>query len=110
MRKRFEQEIELDVLPIPEVEIDSRSRHELPKLLAGLKYIFTTSQLNESIFEILERKINEDKGATGRPGMNLWEIFVLGTIRLNLDTDYDSLCDLANHHETTYRGGSGDEK
>lgn len=100
MRKHFEQVIELDILPISEVEIDSRSRHELPKLLAGLKFIFVTPELNEQIFEILDEKINFGKKDTGRPGMNIWEILVLGTMRLNLDIDYDHLHDLANNHMT----------
>lgn len=34
----------------------------------------------------------------GRPGMHLWQILVLGTLRLNLNCDYDRIHDLANHH------------
>ena len=36
---------------------------------------------------------------TGRPGMDLWHIFVLATVRLGLDIDFDKLEDLANHHK-----------
>lgn len=32
--------------------------------------------------------------------MSLWEILVLGSVRLNLDTNYDMLQDLANNHDT----------
>lgn len=99
MRKRFEQQNELDAEPIPEVKIDGRSRHELPQLLAGLQYIFVTLDLNEAVFEILEKKVLGGKKATGRLGLSLWEILVLGTMRLNLDADYDTVHDLANHHE-----------
>ena len=98
MRKRFEQQHELDATLIPEVKIDVKSRHELPKLLAGLQYIFVTPSLNEKILEILEKKILWDKKKTGRMGMSLWEILVLGVMRLNLDIDYDLLHDYANHH------------
>ena len=31
--------------------------------------------------------------------MSLWEILVLGVIRLNMDTDYDAIHDLSNNHE-----------
>ncbi len=31
--------------------------------------------------------------------MDLWHIFVLATVRLGLDIDYDKLEDLANHHK-----------
>lgn len=99
MRKRFEQQNELDAEAIPEVKIDGRSRHELPQLLAGLQYIFVTPDLNEAVFEILEKKVLGGKKATGRLGLSLWEILVLGTMRLNLDADYDTVHDLANHHE-----------
>ncbi len=36
----------------------------------------------------------------GRPGMNQWTIFVLGSLRLGLNTDYDRLMELANEHKT----------
>ena len=99
MRKRFEQQNELDAQLIPDVKIDGKSRHELPQLLAGLQYIFVTPYLNEVVFEILEKKVLGGKKATGRLGMSLWEILVLGTMRLNLDADYDTVYDLANHHQ-----------
>lgn len=107
MRKRFEQQLSLGYLPISEFIINTKSRHQLPPLLVGLKYIFNEPELNEEIFEILESKItpnkdeeNKDKKKTnvGRPGMSLWEIFVLGVVRLNLDIDYDHLHDMANNH------------
>jgi IS5 family transposase len=40
----------------------------------------------------------EGKKETGRPGMSLWEILVLGCVRLNLDIDYDMLHNLSNEH------------
>lgn len=98
MRKRFEQQNTLDATPIPEVKINSRSRHQLPKLLAGLQYIFITPSLNEEVFSLLETAILKGKKRTGRLGMSLWEILVLGSVRLNMDMDYDMLYDQANNH------------
>ena len=91
MRKRFEQQNMLDATPIPDVKIDSKSRHQLPKLMAGLQYIFVTPDLNEQVFWILEEAVLKDKKTTGRLGMSLWEILVLGCCRLNMDMDYDLL-------------------
>jgi len=99
MRIRFQAQNSLDAQPISEVQLDKKSRHQLPALLAGLQYIFITKELNESIFKILEASIIGDKKQIGRMGMSLWEILVLGAIRLNLDEDYDSLYDLANNHK-----------
>lgn len=100
MRKRFEQPTTLDAIPIPEVKIDMKSRDQFPKLLSGLLHIFMTPELNESIFAILEEKVLGGKKKTGRMGMSLWELFVLGTVRLNLNIDYDRLHDLSNNHQS----------
>jgi len=98
MRKRFEQSPKLDAVLISEVNLDNKSRHELPQLLSGLQYIFVTPSLNAQIFEILENNILSINNHTGRLGMSLWEILVLGCMRLNLDIDYDFLQDHANNH------------
>ncbi|MBI2504240.1 MAG: hypothetical protein HYW07_13525 [Candidatus Latescibacteria bacterium] len=37
---------------------------------------------------------------TGRPGMALWRILVLGVVRLNLNWDDDRLQEMANQHRT----------
>jgi len=98
MRKRFEQQQQLDSTPIGEVNLNVRTRHQLVPMLAALQYIFVTPSINESIFKLLEQKVVGDKKETGRIGMSLWEILVLGVIRLNLNYDYDALLDQANNH------------
>jgi transposase, IS5 family len=98
MRKRFEVQLALGRTPIERVQIPLKSRDELPPILAGLQWIFVTPELNEEIFPVLEGRVTKDKKATGRPGMELWRILVLGVVRLGLDCDYDRLADLANHH------------
>ena len=35
---------------------------------------------------------------TGRTGMDLWQILVLGVVRLGFDANFDRLEDLSNHH------------
>jgi len=51
--------------------------------------------------DILERGIGEHIDFdNGRPGMDLWILLVLGTLRLGLNCDYDRLHDLANEHRT----------
>jgi IS5 family transposase len=97
MRKRFDAQISLGDTPIERVIIPLNSRDELPPVLAGLQWIFKTPELNAEIFELLEQKVVGDKQDTGRPGMDLWHIFVLGTVRLCLDCDYDRLEHIANH-------------
>jgi hypothetical protein len=84
--------------PIEKVLLPLKSRDELPPLLAGLQWIFQTPEVNAQIFALLEKKLLAGKKATGCPGLDLWQILVLGVVRLGLDCDDDRLEDLANHH------------
>jgi len=99
MRKRFEQQMTIGSIPIGETKITTKKRSgALPGLCTALKEIFITPEWNERVFEILEAKIMADKKRTGRPGMDLWQIFVLSQVRLCQNISYDDLHDLANHH------------
>lgn len=96
MRKRFEPQIVLGQTPIEKVVLPTKSRDELPAVLAGLQWIYRTPQLNEAVFRLLEERIIGDKKPTGRPGMDLWHILVLGVVRLARGCDYDQLEHTAN--------------
>jgi transposase, IS5 family len=97
MRKRFEVQLALGQTPIERVCIPLKSRDELPPILAGLQWMFQTPEVNGQVFELLENKVLAGKKATGRPGLHLWQILVLGVVRLGLDCDYDRLEHLANY-------------
>jgi hypothetical protein len=99
MRKRFEVNPVLNLTPIENVKLPLKSRDELSPILAGLQHIFVTPSLNEQIFQLIEKDVAEGKKRTGRPGMDLWHILVLASVRDGLDTDFDRLEDLANHHK-----------
>lgn len=45
-------------------------------------------------------KLCSGKKKTGRPGLNLWQILILGIVRLTQDLDYDMLHDQVNNHRT----------
>ena len=100
MRKRFDQQFSLGVIPIEEVKIRTKSRDEMPPLLVALQTIFVTKELNESVFELLEGVICKDKKATGRQGMDLWHILVLGLVRHACNTNWDKLHHFANNDMT----------
>jgi transposase, IS5 family len=99
MRKRFEVNPVLNLTPIEDVKLPLKSRDELPAILAGLQWIFVNDELNNKIFPLIEKDVIKGSGDTGRPGMDLWHIFVLASVRLGLDLDFDKLEDLANHHK-----------
>ena len=99
MRKRFEQQYALGRLRIEDTPIPIQKRSgKLPELCAALREIFISPQMNAKIFEILEKKISKGKQKTGRPGMDLWQVFVLAQVRLCMNISYDELYDLSNHH------------
>jgi IS5 family transposase len=67
---------------------------------------YTTPELRERVFAILEEVIPEGVDGkadpdTARPGMEQWKILVLGALRLGLNSDHDRLQELANQHHTT---------
>jgi len=97
MRKRFECQLELGQTAIEEIQIPLKSRDELPPILAGLQWVFLTPGVNEAVFQLLEKKVQGTKQQTGRPGMDLWHILVLGVTRLGLDCNYDRLEHHANY-------------
>jgi len=95
MRKRFELQHDLGVRAIEDVIIPTKSRDELPPVLMALQYIFVTEELSEQVFSLLEQRIELKK--MGRSGLSLWEILVLGVVRLTLDANYDRLDHIANY-------------
>ena len=97
MRQRFSPQTALDLVPIENIALPLKSRDELPPILAGLQWIWTHPTLKAEVFALLEAKILAGQHATGRTGMDLWQILVLGTVRLGLDADYDRLEHLANY-------------
>lgn len=91
MRKRFEEQSSIGITPISEVKIRTKCRDEMPAILLALQRIYTTPELNEKIFSVLEEKICEGKKATGRNGMDLWHILVLSVVRHACNTNWDKL-------------------
>ena len=63
-----------------------RSGGELPAFLRALQYIYTDPELDKAVFDLLENRLflSSEHRRSGRPGKSLWEILVLGVIRLTL--------------------------
>ncbi len=97
MRQRFEVQLALGAVPIERVEIPTRTRDELPPTLAALQWVFTTPQVSNEVFRLLEDRLLRNDRSKGRPGMDLWQILVLGVVRLTLDLNYDRLHHVANY-------------
>ncbi|MFT6240345.1 MAG: hypothetical protein ACJAQT_002432, partial [Akkermansiaceae bacterium] len=97
MRKLFDVQLALGAVPIEKVEIPTKTRDELPPILAALQWVFITPEVNREVFAVLESIQPADPKSTGRPGMDLWQILVLGVVRLSLGCNYDRLHYVANY-------------
>jgi IS5 family transposase len=101
MRKIFNPQMKIGETAIANIQLDLRSRDEIPKLLRGLQAIYCNQELRDPVFEALAELIPPHiDPSNGRKGMDLWKVFVLGTLRLNCKWDYDKLQDIANNHDT----------
>jgi IS5 family transposase len=99
MRIAIDQQMKFGETSISDIKFDARCRDELPQLLMGLQSLYCNKKLRLKIFDTLQELIPEGISVTtGRKGMNLWIIFVLGCVRLCCNTNYDKLHDLANCH------------
>lgn len=100
MRQRFEAQYSFSTLKIEDTKIDLKSRDRFDKLLLSLKKLYTTPEYRDKIFDILDKELIKPKQNTGRKGLNLWQIFVLGQVRLCLNITYDHLHNLVNNHKS----------
>lgn len=106
MRQIEPRQLQLEEIKIQDIVLDVKSRDDIPKILKGLQYIYSTPSVREDVFEILKQVIPKDEegqpvsSSTGRPGMEQWNILVMGVLRLGINADYDRLQELANQHKT----------
>jgi hypothetical protein len=96
MRKRFEQQLRLGVTPVEEIKI-GKGRDRQVAVLYGLQWIFSTPEVNEEVFTLLESKLTKKQKSLGRTGMDLWTILVFGVMRLTRNQSYDDLRYSANN-------------
>jgi hypothetical protein len=119
MRQVIDPQLQFGQQDIGDIELDAKSRDDIPQILRGLQYIYVTPEVRARVFAILADVIPtrpEEDGTegkadpeTGRPGMDQWKILVLGVLRQGLNADHDRVQELANQHKTI-RGmlGHGD--
>ena len=81
MREIIKRQMDLGEVDIGAIEISTKSRDDIPRLLRGLQHIYTTEALREDVFAILAEVVPQrpdGSGAvsveTGRPGRSQWQI------------------------------------
>ncbi len=101
MRHALPARLQLGELNVSAIQFDTRSRDDIPQLLRGLQHLYDSKEDRDVVLDLLRENILEEVDAdTGRPGMSMWAVLVLGVVRLGLNCDYDRVMELANEHRT----------
>lgn len=101
MRKDHNQQTEFGNVPIASIEVDKKSRDDIPKTLIGLQLLYRDDEKRAKMFALLVDGIPPEGGQdTGRSGMELWQILVMGLMNQALDRDRYMLHSLVNHYDT----------
>jgi IS5 family transposase len=99
MRKPFSDQLRLDCLAVPNVELNFNCRDEIVPVLVGLQHVYSQPALRDNILHLVAQDVNEDSQSDcGREGLDYWHITVLAGVRLGCNLDYDKLQDLAEQH------------
>lgn len=96
MREIFDTVPQLGTINVEGIFIDPTSRDETTQILRGLQLLYSNENMRSKIGQLLNDNIQRTE--KGRKGMSLWNIFVLGVLRLNLGIDYDRLKNLVDNH------------
>ena len=101
MREVHRSQLQLGEVAIDKIWINPKSRDDIPAVLKGLQHIWCDKALRDQLYALLDEHILPEADRTvGRPGMDLWQILVLGVLKQGLGCDFDRLHELTNHHDT----------
>ncbi len=78
MRKVVEEQSWLGSVDIGSVELDAKSRDEIPAVLIELQATRSDKAAREELFRLLDARVLPGRRDTGRPGMHLWRGIVMG--------------------------------
>lgn len=99
MRNIYEIQLSFGCFAIENIKPKLNSRDEIDKVVLGLQKIMSDKRIKEEIIKLLKEHILPKLSLrTGRPGMSLWDILVLGIFRQTCNWDYDKLHHMANNH------------
>ena len=90
MREVHRRQFQIGQIPINKIWINPKSRDDIPAVLKGLQHIWSEEGLRARLFALLDEHILPEADRTvGRPGMDLWQILVLGVLKQGLGCDFD---------------------
>ena len=99
MRNLRNPQLERGEVSIEDIELNLKSRDDMPALLGGLQYLYSQEALRDRFLELMDEHILPGTNIkVGRPGMDMWSILVMGVVKQGLGCDFDRLHDLVSHH------------
>ena len=110
MRETHSSQIKFGEVRIEDIELELDSRDDIPAILIGLQHIYKDVKTRTRLFDLLEAHIlpGVDRNV-GRPGLDMWQILVIGVLKQGLGCDIDRLRELVNKHKDiqNFLGHSG---
>jgi hypothetical protein len=84
---------------VTQVALNVNCRDRMIPILRALQQIYSRPQLRRKALDLIAQDVSEDTDpGHGRPGLTLWQILVLASVRLGCNFTYDHLQDLAENH------------
>ncbi len=97
MRNVIELRRRLGSVPIGDIELDMKSRDDIPAVLIGLQAIWGNGETRDELLRLLDEHILPGvRRDTGRQGMDFRAILVMGVLKQGPDCDYDRLHRIVN--------------
>ena len=97
MRNVIELRRRLGSVPIGDIELDAKSRDDIPAVLIGLQAIWGNGETRDELLRLLDERILPGvRRDTGRQGMDFRAILVMGVLKQGLNCDYDRLHRIVN--------------
>ena len=98
MRRVMNPQMELGEVRIELIDLDPKSRDDIPAVLRGLQHLYANKETRARLFSLLEAEAMPGVDQTvGRPGMDLWRILIMAILKQGLGIDFDRL-----HHHVNY--------
>jgi len=99
MRTPHQKQLYLGSPSVTQVVLNRNCRDRMIPILRGLQHIYSQANLRQQALDLIGEDVLGDADANrGRPGLTLWQILVLASVRLGCDCTYDHLQDLAENH------------
>ena len=86
-----------ETLDIGAIELDTKSRDDIPAILIGLQAIWMNETTRTDLFRLLDARIPPHRRRdSAHPETALWRILVMGVLKCGLDCNFYNLQRLVN--------------